>query len=52
MDASDRLALAVGASALTTSATAGTAGAPPAQVAQYATVVWNGTAYKIPMYLP
>ena len=48
MDASDRLALAVGASSLTTSATAGTAGAPPVQVATYLTVVLNGTTLSGP----
>ena len=35
-----------------TTATAGTNGAPPAQVAAYQTVTVNGIAYKFPMYLP
>ena len=52
MDSSDRLSLTVGAGALTTTATAGTAGALPAQVSTYLTIVLNGTTYKLPAYLP
>ena len=35
---------------LATGATIGANGAPPAQVAQYLTIVVNGGNYKIPMY--
>jgi len=47
MDAGDRLALAVGATALTTSATAGAASALPGVPAGYLTVVVNGTPVKL-----
>jgi hypothetical protein len=47
MDASDRLALAVGSGSLTTSATAGSASALPGVPAGYLTVVVNGTSYKL-----
>jgi hypothetical protein len=47
MDASDRLALAVGSGALTTSATAGSASALPGVPAGYLTLVVNGTAVKV-----
>jgi len=50
MDGSDRLALAVGAGTLTTSATAGAASALPATPAGYLTVVLNSTVVKIPYY--
>jgi hypothetical protein len=52
MDAADRPALAVGATAVTTSATAGAGTALPATPAVYLSVVVNGTAYKLPLYLP
>ncbi|HZT51700.1 MAG TPA: hypothetical protein VFA22_07200 [Stellaceae bacterium] len=35
-----------------TSATAGTHGAPPAQVAGYLTITISGTTYKVPLYGP
>ena len=50
MDASDRLALAVGAANLTTSATAGAATALPATPATYITIVCNGQTLKVPAY--
>jgi hypothetical protein len=50
MDASDQLALTVGAGSLTTSATGGSATALPAQPVGYLTVVLNGTARKLPYY--
>jgi hypothetical protein len=50
MDASDQLALTVGAGSLTTSATGGSATALPAQPQGYLTVVLNGTARKLPYY--
>ncbi|MDE3116277.1 MAG: hypothetical protein KGL26_11800 [Pseudomonadota bacterium] len=40
-------------SALSTTATAGSNGAPPAQVAKYMTIQGtDGVSYKIPLYLP
>ena len=53
MDGSDRLALAVGATAVTTTVgAAGAASALPATPSVYLTVVVNGTSYKCPLYLP
>jgi hypothetical protein len=52
MDASDRLALVVGAGALTTSATAGAASALPGVPAGYLSVVLNGTAVKVAYWSP
>jgi hypothetical protein len=50
MDASDRLALAVGPATLTTTATAGVATALPAAPLGYVTAVLNGTPVKLPYY--
>lgn len=52
MNASDQPALAVGAGALTTSATVGTASALPGVPAGYLTVVLNGTARKVAYWNP
>ena len=50
MNANDRLALAVGAANLTTSATGGSATAPPAQPVEYLSVVVNGNVRKLVLY--
>lgn len=47
-----KLSFGNGMESIKTTATAGANGAPPAQVAGYAPIRWNGTNYKIPVYLP
>lgn len=47
---SGRLAFGNSMEAIATTATAGANGAPPAQVAGYIKLDWNGVTYKVPVY--